>query len=210
MVNTSIISYLGFIPIFFLLFLVLFGALILFLISKNKIKKILILIPLSIIVLICFYIWFTIYSVKESISDFKEKTSEVNLKKLYEATTSPEELIEVGQVYTLTGNLMFRGYKGKMNYSILNHNSTRRDSISILYDYFNLAIDYPDGSYMWNVIYMDSIEIKKILEYKYENLKRKGEVVEMVLKTEKLSDNEWLCLKILDAEIKKGKTKMYD
>ena len=202
--NISITTYSGFMPIVLIIIALLIGSLIFAIILRKRGK--LILVPLSIFVLIIVYFWITISSIKESTSEFNDLTSEENLRKPFEASTSPEQLVEIGQTFTLTGNLMFREYDGKINLGDLTQASTHRDSISILYDYINFETDIKEGSSMWNIIYMDSVDIKKISEFKYEDLKKDKRVVEMVLKSEKLSDNEWLCLDILDIEIKNGKT----
>jgi hypothetical protein len=197
-------TYTGLMPLVLILIALLIGSLFFAFILRKRGK--LILIPLGIFVLLSVYVWMTIRSVKESASKFEDLTSEENLKKLYEASTSPEQLVKIGQTFTLTGNLMFRKYDGKINLDDLSQSSTHRDSISILYDYINFKTDIKEGCSMWNVIYMDSVDIKKVSEFKYQDLKKDQRVVEMVLKSEKLSDNEWLCLDILDIEIKNGKT----
>lgn len=202
--NISVTTYSGFMPIVLIIMALLIGSLIFAVILRKRGK--LILIPLGIFVLISVYVWMTISSIKESTSEFEDMTSEENLKKLYEASTSPEQLVEIGQTFTLTGNLMFREYDGKINLGDLTQASSHRDSISIMYDYINFETDIKDGSSMWNIIYMDSVDFKKVSEFRYEELKKDKRVVEMVLKSEKLSDNEWLCLDILDIEIKSGRT----
>nr|WP_319401657.1 hypothetical protein [uncultured Carboxylicivirga sp.] len=200
--NISVTAYSGFMPIVLIIIALLIGSLIFAIILRKRGK--LILIPLGIFVLISVYVWMTISSIKESTSEFDAMTSEENLKKLYEASTSPEQLVEIGQIFTLTGNLMFREYDGKINLGDLTQASTHRDSISNMYDYINFETDIKDGSSIWNIIYMDSVDFTKASEFKYEDLKKDKRVVEMVLKSEKLSDNEWLCLKIIDIEIKNG------
>jgi hypothetical protein len=202
--NISVTTYNGFMPMVVIIIALLIGSLIFVLILRKRGK--LILIPLGIFVLISVYVWITISSIKESTSKFDDLTSQENLKKLYEASTSPGQLVEIGQTFTLTGNLMFREYNGKINFNDLTQASTHRDSISILYNYINIETDIKEGSSKWNIIYMDSVDIKKVSKFKYEDLKKDKKVVEMVLKSEKLSDNEWLCLKILDIVIKNGKT----
>lgn len=204
--NISVISYSGFMPIALVIIAVLIGSLIFALILRKQRK--LILIPLGIFVLISVYTLIAIGSIKESTTNFNNITSEENLRRLYEASTSPEQLVEVGQNFTLTGNLMFRDFDGKINHKDLTQATTHRDSIIILYDYINCETDIKDGSYTWNIIYMDSIDFRKVSEFKYKDLKKDKKVVEMVLKSEKISDNEWFCLKILDLEIKNGQTNL--
>ena len=202
--NISVTAYSGFIPMVMIIVILLISSLIFAFILRNRGK--LILIPLGVFVLISIYVLITISSIKESISEFDDKTSEGNLKKLYETKTSPEQLVEIGQTFILTGNLLFREYDGKINVGDLTHASTHRDSISIMYDYINFESDIKEGSSMWNIIYMDSIDIRKVSDFRYENLKKDKKLVEIVLKSEKLSENEWFCLEILDINIKNGKT----
>ncbi|MBB3697049.1 hypothetical protein KMW28_21610 [Flammeovirga yaeyamensis] len=201
----SVVSFSGLSQIILVIILGLVMSFVLAIVLRNKSK--LVFIPLVIFVSISIYLGFLISSINDSIN---ELSSEKRLKQLYEYSKSPEELVKVGQNYTLTGRLMFRSYKGKINFAKLSESSNHRDSISIIYDYINFETDIRDRRSMWNVIYMKSDDFIKVSGYEYEELTKNEQVVEMILKCEKLSDNEWFCLKVIDQEVKKGRTSITD
>ncbi|MBB3696482.1 hypothetical protein KMW28_10170 [Flammeovirga yaeyamensis] len=201
----SVISFSGLTPIIMVIMLGLIMSFILAIVLRKRSK--LVFIPIVIFISISIYFGFSIASI---IHSFNEPLSEKHLKQLYENSTSPEELVKVGQIYTLTGRLTFRNYMGKMNFAELSETSNRRDSISILYDYINFETDIKDRSSKGNVIYLNSDDFKKVSDFEYDELIKNEQVVEMILKSEKLSDNEWLCLKVIDLEIKKGRTSISD
>jgi hypothetical protein len=159
-------------------------------------------IPFGVFVLISVYVLITLNTVEESTRVNDGFASGDH----YQGEPSPKQSVEIEQVSTLTGNLMFREYKGKINLGALTPTSTRRDSISILYDYINLESDIKQGSSKWNIVYMDSVAVQAVSSFTLEDLREDSMVVELVLEAERLSDNEWFCLELLGVELKKGMT----
>jgi hypothetical protein len=105
---------------------------------------------------------------------------------------------------------MFRTIEGEISQGDLSNASSQKDSIVIMYDYINFETDITENSSLWNIVYMDSATYSNVSNYEYEDLLNKGKKVEMVIKSEKISDNEWLCKKILDIEIVDGITSIID
>ncbi|WP_196888307.1 hypothetical protein [Aureivirga sp. CE67] len=151
--------------------------------------------PIFILVLIAIFIS-TIFSSEASI--------EIE-QKIKNKSETEEELVKVGDIHTLVGNLIFHDYKGKINFSELDENANRRDSISIQKDYIHVAKRITKNSYTDYIVYMNDEDLLRFSKFTFEDLKEKEQVVELVLKVEKLSENEWFCKKVLDFELKEEK-----